>query len=429
MAKKYYGAAASGSQDVPTKADVATQFAALPPGTAATVAVGTVVALPSGALPTINNSGTASAATFNFGIPAGAVGAAGTAALHRADIAMPGNATVGINQIPAIFPEAAVLTIIGVAAGTYPTGAPITIDILMDGSSVLSSLISLTNVPVRRALTVSVLTGSALRAKIVSVGTTIIGADLAVTCWAIPGATVAPSITLNPNNASVATGTYTNMYVAANGAPTPTFQWQQYVGSVWTNVSGAVGTAFTVLGSASTAGQYRAIATNSAGSAISGIAVLTVSTAVYLFGAEDGTNGGWIAGPSDVGPAVATAFTPSSAQASYKHSGTKTLDLYFDGTTASASPISGIRKTISGLTPGTSYTFSAWAVDPANTAVSTGFRIGVTGIGYTATYPSSKTMFQMSYVFTATSASHEFAIDVAINAAFADVYVDDISIA
>lgn len=43
-----------------------------PTGTAATVAVGTVTALAAGATPTVSNSGTSAAATFNFGIPRGA---------------------------------------------------------------------------------------------------------------------------------------------------------------------------------------------------------------------------------------------------------------------------------------------------------------------------------------------------------------------
>jgi len=43
-------------------------------GEAATIAVGSVSALSAGATPTITNAGTSSAATFNFGIPAGADG-------------------------------------------------------------------------------------------------------------------------------------------------------------------------------------------------------------------------------------------------------------------------------------------------------------------------------------------------------------------
>jgi Collagen triple helix repeat (20 copies) len=48
-----------------------------PAGAAATIAVGTVTPLAAGATPTVSNAGTSSAATFNFGIPAGAAGATG----------------------------------------------------------------------------------------------------------------------------------------------------------------------------------------------------------------------------------------------------------------------------------------------------------------------------------------------------------------
>jgi hypothetical protein len=44
------------------------------PGTAATIAVGTVTGLAAGATPTITNTGTSTAAVFAFGIPAGAKG-------------------------------------------------------------------------------------------------------------------------------------------------------------------------------------------------------------------------------------------------------------------------------------------------------------------------------------------------------------------
>lgn len=48
-----------------------------PPGTAATIAAGTATGLAAGAPPTVTNSGSSSAAVFNFGIPAGATGTLG----------------------------------------------------------------------------------------------------------------------------------------------------------------------------------------------------------------------------------------------------------------------------------------------------------------------------------------------------------------
>ena len=57
-----------------------------------------------------------------------------------------------------------------------------------------------------------------------------------------------------------------------------TYQWQKLIGSAWTNVNGATAASYaigtTVLGDA---GQYRAVVTNSAGSATSNPATLTVT--------------------------------------------------------------------------------------------------------------------------------------------------------
>ena len=53
-----------------------------PQGPAATITVGDVTALPSGDTPTVTNTGTSGAATFNFGIPAGAPGTNGTPGIN-----------------------------------------------------------------------------------------------------------------------------------------------------------------------------------------------------------------------------------------------------------------------------------------------------------------------------------------------------------
>ena len=51
-------------------------------GTAATVAIGSVTGLAAGASPTVNNSGSGTAATLNFGIPKGDTGATGLDGAH-----------------------------------------------------------------------------------------------------------------------------------------------------------------------------------------------------------------------------------------------------------------------------------------------------------------------------------------------------------
>jgi hypothetical protein len=80
-----------------------------PAGAAATIAAGTATALAAGATPTVNNSGTSSAAVFNFGIPAGptgpqgpagppgAVTSVGTSSTSYADAEVPGGSVNGTN--------------------------------------------------------------------------------------------------------------------------------------------------------------------------------------------------------------------------------------------------------------------------------------------------------------------------------------------
>jgi len=92
----------------------------------------------------------------------------------------------------------------------------------------------------------------------------------------------APAVTTQPTDASVSVGSSATFTAAASGTPAPTVQWQSSTdGTTWANVSGATSASLTV--SNTTAGQsgtkYRAVFTNTAGSATSAAATLTVSPA------------------------------------------------------------------------------------------------------------------------------------------------------
>ena len=56
-------------------------------GAAATIAVGTVTALPAGSQPTVTNTGTSSAAVLAFGLPAGGSGSTGTTSTGSSNFA------------------------------------------------------------------------------------------------------------------------------------------------------------------------------------------------------------------------------------------------------------------------------------------------------------------------------------------------------
>jgi hypothetical protein len=98
----------------------------------------------------------------------------------------------------------------------------------------------------------------------------------------VNAATVAPSITTQPSNQTVTAGQSVSFTAAANGTPTPTVQWQVSTnsGSTWANISGATSTTYTFTSATSqTGGQYRAVFTNSAGTATTVAATLTVNVA------------------------------------------------------------------------------------------------------------------------------------------------------
>ena len=88
-------------------------------------------------------------------------------------------------------------------------------------------------------------------------------------------ATVAISFTTQLASQTVTAGTAVTFTAAASGSPAPTFQWRKN----GANITGATGASYTIA-SATTAdaGTYAVVATNSAGSAISNNAVLTVVT-------------------------------------------------------------------------------------------------------------------------------------------------------
>lgn len=124
-------------------------------------------------------------------------------------------------------------------------------------------------------------------------GSTFTVDNFVVTHTAAP-ATVAPTILTQPQSASVNPGESVTFSADATGTPVPTFQWRK--GGV--AIEGATGASYTIAAAAAgDAGDYDVVATNSAGSATSNVAVLTVASPlsalqtwrVTYFGAPEAT--------------------------------------------------------------------------------------------------------------------------------------------
>jgi hypothetical protein len=91
----------------------------------------------------------------------------------------------------------------------------------------------------------------------------------------VSGANAAPAFTTQPISETVLAGGSVTFSVTASGYPVPTYQWN--LGSL--PVSGANGATLTISNAdAANAGNYTCVATNSAGSVTSNVAILTISS-------------------------------------------------------------------------------------------------------------------------------------------------------
>lgn len=90
----------------------------------------------------------------------------------------------------------------------------------------------------------------------------------------------APTVSTHPSNTTVTAGATASFTAAAGGSPTPTVQWQENTGS-WSNISGQTTTTLSlgVVGTPDNGRQFRAVFTNSSGSATTNTATLTVNAA------------------------------------------------------------------------------------------------------------------------------------------------------
>ncbi len=106
--------------------------------------------------------------------------------------------------------------------------------------------------------------------------------------WARPGGPsgrsdpVAPTITTEPQSETVVAGATASFSAAATGTPTPTVQWEEstHAGSRWSSIRGATATTYNFTATSSENGdEFEAVFRNSAGSATTTPATLTVGAA------------------------------------------------------------------------------------------------------------------------------------------------------
>jgi len=119
-----------------------------------------------------------------------------------------------------------------------------------------------------------------------------VGTNTFVASYTGGSSTTAPSITTQPASQAVCAGANVTFTSAASGTPAPTVQWQVSTnnGSTWSNISGATASTYSFVSvAADNNKRFRAVWTNSAGTANSGSAILTVNTSPVLSSSLTGT--------------------------------------------------------------------------------------------------------------------------------------------
>jgi hypothetical protein len=108
----------------------------------------------------------------------------------------------------------------------------------------------------------------------------------AVTSAAMLRVNQAPVITSQPASITTNVNSTATFTAAATGTPTPTVQWQKNTGSGWTNIDGATSVSYTTasLVSGDSGTQFRAVFTNTMGTATTNAATLTVASVANVIG-------------------------------------------------------------------------------------------------------------------------------------------------
>jgi N-acetylneuraminic acid mutarotase len=141
-------------------------------------------------------------------------------------------------------------------------------------------------------------------------------AGSATTSAALLTVQFAPSVTSGPSSATVTAGQTATFTAAASGNPLPSVQWQLSTdaGTTWTNIAGATSSTLTLTGL--TGGQngsrYRAVFSNSVGSATTSSATLTVHYAPVV--GTNPTSQTVSAGQNATFTASATGNSPPTVQ-------------------------------------------------------------------------------------------------------------------
>jgi hypothetical protein len=205
----------------------------------------------------------------------------------------------------------------------------------------------------------------------------------------VNAAATVPAITTQPVSQTVAPGASVTFTAAASGSPTPTYQWN-FNGAA---IGGATSASYTIgSAQAANAGSYTVTATNSAGSATSSAATLTVNAAatVPAFTTQ---------------PASQTVAPGASATFSATASGSPTPTYQWNFNGAAISGATSASYTISSAQAANAGSYTVKATNSAGSATSNSATLTVSAVATAPTFttqPVSQTVAPgASVTFTA----------------------------
>lgn len=145
-----------------------------------------------------------------------------------------------------------------------------------------------------------------------------------------------PTITAQPGNVTAAPGATATFSASADGHPAPAVQWEKESGGAWAPIAGATSASYTtpVLGLADNGGRYRAVFTNSRGTAQSNPALLTVAPTATV----TGVSVGWGSQTAALFDASGGRLLPAGRTTSIPWLGITTLRLSLDQPITSLAP-------------------------------------------------------------------------------------------
>ncbi len=165
-------------------------------------------------------------------------------------------------------------------SASVTTGASVTLTVVANGTAPLTYQWQKNGAAISGATSASYSLASAQAADAGSyacvVANSVGSATSNAAALAVSSSPAAPTITLSPASASVASGSSATFTLAASGATPLTYQWYKGVAAI----GGATATSYSIASAQSAdAGSYSCVVTNSAGSVTSNAATLTVNSA------------------------------------------------------------------------------------------------------------------------------------------------------